>query len=355
MHTPAWLLRIVISYLSDRSMFLTYNGAKSSRKLLPGGGPQGAYLGCLILIIKYNGAFLRPPIPRQTLGPLVKSKAVKVKFVDDGTVAVSINLKDCIVPDPATRPRPLNFHERTGHILPEANNMLQHYITDNEEFVAEDKMQMNKKKTKVISVTKSRKWDFPPELHFGDGTPIECIPDTKLVGVIISHDLKWTKNTSYICQKARNKLWMLRRLLKFDLDIDQMFDVYIKEIRSILEMAVPVWHGGLTKLQSSDIEHVQKVAMQIILQNKYVSYKLACKTLKTKTLEERRTQLCQKFATKNLKSPVSFFTKLRPTVNTRQSRVVRDYKCNNKRYKKSSMPILASLLNKKLCYSVTCG
>ena len=60
---------------------------------------------------------------------------------------------------------------------------------------------------------------------------------------------------------------MLRRLLKFDLDIDQMFDVYIKEIRSILEMAVPVWHGGLTKLQSSDIERVEKVAMQIILQN----------------------------------------------------------------------------------------
>ena len=32
MHTPPWLLRIVISYLSNRSMYLTYNGAKSSRK-----------------------------------------------------------------------------------------------------------------------------------------------------------------------------------------------------------------------------------------------------------------------------------------------------------------------------------
>ena len=221
MHTPAWLLRIVISYLSDRSMFLTYNGAKSSRKLLPGGGPQGAYLGGLIFIIKYNGAFLRPPIPRQTLGPLVKSKAVKVKFVDDGTVAVSINLKDCIVPDPSTRPRPLNFHVRTGQILPELNNMLQHYITDAEKFVCENKMIIKKKKTKVISFTKSRKRDFPPELHFGYGTPIKCIPDTKRIGVIINHNLKWTRNTAYICQKARNKLCVLRRLLKFDLDMAQ--------------------------------------------------------------------------------------------------------------------------------------
>ena len=48
MHTPAWLLRLVISYLSDRSMYLTYHGAQSAQKMLPGGGPQGAYLGGLI-------------------------------------------------------------------------------------------------------------------------------------------------------------------------------------------------------------------------------------------------------------------------------------------------------------------
>ena len=29
-----------------------------------GGWPQGAYLGGLIFIVKYNGAFLRPPVPK---------------------------------------------------------------------------------------------------------------------------------------------------------------------------------------------------------------------------------------------------------------------------------------------------
>ena len=62
MHTQAWLLKILISYLSDRSMYLSYNGAQSSLKMLPGGGPQVAYLGGLIFIIKYNGAFLRQDI-----------------------------------------------------------------------------------------------------------------------------------------------------------------------------------------------------------------------------------------------------------------------------------------------------
>ena len=261
-------------------------------------------------------------------------------------MAVSINLKACLVPDPVERPKPLNFHERTEHILPEENNMLQYFISDTEQFVAQNKMVINKDKTKVISFTKARKWDFPPEVHFADGTQLEYTTETKLVGVIVSQDLKWYKNTAYICQKARSKLWILRRLLKVDLDIHQMFDVYSKEVRSMLEMAVPVWHPGLTRQQSTDIENVQKMAMKIILQDKYVSYPLACSTLSAKTLEERRLQLCAKFAAKNVRSSNSFFTKLNPTVNTRQpSNLVKEYRCNTVRYQKSSLPFLASLLN----------
>ena len=91
-------------------------------------------------------------------------------------------------------------------------------------------MVINKQKTKVISFTKSRKWDFPPELQFSDGSQIECIPHTKLVGVVVSQDLKWFQNTEYICLKARQKLWILRRMVKLDLEIHTMFDVYTKEV-----------------------------------------------------------------------------------------------------------------------------
>ena len=103
---------------------------------------------------------------------------------------------------------------------------MQLYVNDAEQFVSENLMVINKDKTKVISFSKSRKWAFPPELHFKYGTPIDNISDTRLVGVVVSQDLKWFKNTAYICQKARNKLWMLRRMLKLDLTIYEMFDVY---------------------------------------------------------------------------------------------------------------------------------
>ena len=346
MHTPAWLLKIMISYLSDRSMYLSYNGAKSSRKMLPAGGPQGAYLGGIVFIIKYNGAFLRPPVPRHIQGPVTKSKSKKVKFIDDGTVAVTVKLKDCVVPDPVDRPRPYNYHERTGHVLPEENNLLQYYIRDTEEFVSQNRMVINKQKTKVISFTKSRKYDFPPELTFLDGSPLEGVPAIKLVGVVLSQDMKWFKNTAYICEKARGKLWILRRMLSLDLTVFQLFDAYSKEIRSILEMAVPVWHSGLTKIQISDIESIQKVAMRIILQENYTTYELACKQFSTDTLEHRRTKLCHKFASKNLKSENSFFTKVGTNVTTRnKSDIVREFKCNFGRFQKSSLPYMAKLLN----------
>ena len=47
-------------------------------------------------MIKYNGVFLRPPIPRPLRGPISKSKSKAVKFVDDGAVAVTIKLKECL-------------------------------------------------------------------------------------------------------------------------------------------------------------------------------------------------------------------------------------------------------------------
>ena len=131
-----------------------------------------------------------------------------------------------------------------------------------------------------------------------------------------------------------------------DLNIHQMFDVYTKEIRSILEMAVPVWHSGLSNQQTADIESIQKVAMRIILQNKYTNYQLACETLTAQTLAERRIKLCTKFARKNLKSENSFFTTVGTNVETRhRSDLVKEFKCNFGRYFKSSLPYLARLLN----------
>ena len=135
-------------------------------------------------------------------------------------------------------------------------------------------------------------------------------------------------------------------MAELNLDPFTMLDIYQKEVRSIVEMAVPAWHPGLTKMQTKDIERIQKISFKIILGENYLNYEKACNYFSAETLEERRQKLCLKFALKSLKSENSFFKRLEPTVNTRcKSNIVQEYKCRTTRYQKSSLPYLARLLN----------
>ena len=141
-------------------------------------------------------------------------------------------------------------------------------------------------------------------------------------------------------------MWVLRRMKNFKLDIEYLLDTYTKEIRSLLELAVPVWHSGLTVKQSRDIERVQKTALYIILGDSHLNYDVACTLAEIEPLNIRREQLCLKFAKKDVKKADSLFTKTETTMNTRTPNLVREPKCNTKRFQKSSIPYLAKLLNK---------
>ena len=106
----------------------------------------------------------------------------------------------------------------------------------------------------VIKFNFTRNYDFPPEL-FIDGfqDQLKVITETKLLGVILTSDLKWAANSEYICKKAYSKMWTLRRLKLMEIEPLKILDVYKKEIRSVLELAVPAWHSGLTLRQAADI------------------------------------------------------------------------------------------------------
>ena len=164
---------------------------------------------------------------------------------------MSIDLQRILIPDSSCHPLPENFHERTGHILPIENNLMQVYICEAEEYADKNKMVINTVKTDAMIFTNSRSMDFPPELHFKDGTLLRTVTEKTLLGVVVSNDLKWTKNTTFICEKARRKIWILKRMLPFNFTHFELFDVYQKEVRTILEYASPVWHSGLTRHQTS--------------------------------------------------------------------------------------------------------
>ena len=60
MGVPGWLLNVVADFLTERELILTYRGAQSGRKELPGGGPQGTVLGMFLFIILINSVGFHP-------------------------------------------------------------------------------------------------------------------------------------------------------------------------------------------------------------------------------------------------------------------------------------------------------
>ena len=63
-------------------------------------------------------------------------------------------------------------------------------------------MKINESKSKVMIFNKSRKYDFPPELAFKNGEILECLEETKLLGIWLSSNLKWQANTNAIYLKS---------------------------------------------------------------------------------------------------------------------------------------------------------
>ena len=71
-------------------------------------------------------------------------------------------------------------------------------------------------------------------------------------------------------------------------------------IRSKLEQSASVWHSSLTKNNEIDLERVQKLALKVILKDKYGDYKSALRKLNIESLFDRRELLCLKFAKKKV-------------------------------------------------------
>ena len=361
MHVLPWLLLILTSYLTERSMIMTYAGASSSPKDLPGSSPQGAFLGIFFFVVKYNAASLRPIIPRIIFNTRCLLKRIKCNknsckehstdmhalYIDDLSEAEAVNLKKRLLNDPVVRPFPLNRHERTQHILP-SGSILQQNLDKIEEYTAANLMKMNEKKSNIMIFNKSKKYDFPPEFAFSNGVNLDCIEEMKLLGITLNTSLRWASNTSKMCVKAMGKMWLLRRMKILKLEPEIVFDYYAKEVQPLLEQGVVVWNSGLTKAQRNDLERIQKVALRIIMGDNYTSYDNACSAFSVDKLISRRLQLCTNFAIKLYRSDRrgEYFDPPDSGVDTRQDKqLVRENISRTKRCYNAPHKYLARLVN----------
>ena len=188
-----------------------------------------------------------------------------------------------------------------------------------------------------------------PSCHFGQNENLEVVEELKLLGVTIKSNLSWSAHCDQICRTAYARMWMLRRLKPLGATSEELIDIYEKQIRCILEFAVPAWNPGLTKAQINQVERVQKCALAIILEENYQSYQSALKKVHLITLSERRYLLSLNFAKKAVKHDIysNWFTpSASPAMNTRSIKpTFKPVQARLARYLKSPISYLTKLLN----------
>ena len=129
--------------------------------------------------------------------------------------------------------------------------------------------------------------------------------------------------------------------------IDDLRIAYLSRMRVHLEQNVPLWHFSISNTLSKKIERVQKACLYIILgRHATPDYYCNLSMLNLEPLANRRDVLAKKFARKTLKHPVhSQMFNFTHRNNARSGRKVIEPKANMARYRKSSVPSLARLIN----------
>ena len=143
----------------------------------------------------------------------------------------------------------------------------------------------------------TRNYQFSTRVHLND-TLLETIYETRLLGTIVSSDLKWHANSKMLTKKGYQRMNILRKLHEFDIPLDDLVLIYGQYIRSILEFNSNVWNSSISNEERKDIGRAQRVACQIILKDDYETYSQVLQKLNLQTLSDRRQMLACRFATK---------------------------------------------------------
>ena len=250
----------IADFLTSRRQRVQYHSALFNWELLTCGVPQGTKFGPIIFIALINDA-------------TEKSVTQSFKYVDDLSLAEVRQ---------AHRPSQIDLDVRDLDAWANCNQL-----------------KLNPFKCKVMQICFKREPPSLPDLYIA-GKKLEVVSDseTKLLGLTVQSDLCWDLQVNSMVSKGNRRLYMLCRLKRFGVPVNDLVSVYIGYVRPIVEYACSVWHGNMSTKHTQQIERIQNRVLHIILGSTYTSYAEALSSTGLQTLEERCQHLCSQFANK---------------------------------------------------------
>ena len=127
--------------------------------------------------------------------------ADRFKFIEDLSILESVNLLSVGISTFNIKQQVPNDITLHNQFIPPDNLKSQGWLKNIEQWTSDQKIVLNEKKTKTLIFNYSENYKFTTRLTLND-EPIEVVNSTKLLGNIITDDLKWESNTQNLVKKS---------------------------------------------------------------------------------------------------------------------------------------------------------
>ena len=181
---------------------MAWRGKLSSERPLPGLGPQGSSWGILEYLSQSSNSADNVP------------EDERAKFMDDLTILEIILLANVGLASHHTKsnvPTNIAMHNQ---FIPREHLKTQKYVEDIDNWTELNKMKLNENKTKQIIFNFTKDHQFSAEIRLKNKN-LEVINKTKLLGAIITSDLKWHENTKFIVKVSKGKYEGYKQTLQY--------------------------------------------------------------------------------------------------------------------------------------------
>ena len=216
------LIPVLVNFFQNRKMRVKWKGHLSTLRNLNGGGPQGGTLGIEEYLSQSNDNtdFL--------------SDDEKFKYIDDLSMIEIVNLISIGIAS-------YNFKAHVAadigignSYLPAENVKSQQYIQNIEQWTEAKQMKLNVDKTKYMVINFTKNYQVNTRLCMHNEL-LSQVTQTRLLGVILRDDLSFKSNTEHMTKNAYKRMSILHKLSPFSLPVEDMVNIYVLYIRSVLE------------------------------------------------------------------------------------------------------------------------
>ena len=114
----------------------------------------------------------------------------------------------------------------------------------------------DKAKEMIIARARSSQHQWPHS--------VERVENIKCLGVQISQNLSWNKNTSGIPKRVQQRLYFLRKLKQASLPISILRTFYSGVVESILMYFISTWYSSCSTSDKKVLQRIVKGAERVI-------------------------------------------------------------------------------------------